>query len=74
MPKKMTAAQIKKAWMKAMADLACGRRSEECVRAFDRLTSDMLATKRITIDEFMAAQTVIGAAYLASRQIAKHLA
>ena len=59
----MKTVSVKATWEWALGDLALGRRSEECVRAFDRLTNDVFRTDLITLDEFMAAQTVIGAAY-----------
>lgn len=58
-------------WEWAMADLALGGRSTECVRAFDGLTNDMFRAKLIDFDEFLAAQTVIGAAYAGAAQLAK---
>lgn len=59
----------RQAWEWALGDLALGRRREECVRAFDRLTNDMLRTDGVTMDEFIAAQTVIGAAHAAAAQL-----
>lgn len=59
----------KQAWKFLLADLAKGRRSIECVREFDSLTGDMLAAKKIDFDEFLAAQTVIAAAYAGARAL-----
>lgn len=59
----------KATWKWALGDLALGRRSTEAVRAFDGLTNDMLHANRITLHEFAAAQTVIGAAYAAAAQL-----
>ena len=61
----------KKTWEWALGDLAHGRRSAKCVRAFDQLTNDMLRTDRISMDEFITAQTVIGAAYAGAAQLAR---
>ena len=60
---------VRQTWDWALGDLALGPRSEKCVRAFDRLTNDMLRGNHITMDEFLAAQTVIGAAYAGATQI-----
>lgn len=56
-------------WEWALGDLAQGRRSTECVRAFDRFTNDMLYRNLITMDEFVATQTVIGVAYAGAAQM-----
>lgn len=66
--KKMSA---KATWEWALADISCGRRSRECVKSFDRFTNDMLAANEITLDQFIAAQTAIAAAYVAAKQIQK---
>lgn len=61
----------KATWKWALGDLALGGRSTECVRAFDGLTNDMFRAKLIDFDEFLAAQTVIGASYAGAAQLAK---
>lgn len=61
----------KQTWEWALGDLALGRRSLECVRAFDGLTNDLLYGKHISMDEFVAAQTVIGAAYAGAKALAR---
>lgn len=58
----------KAVWQQALGDLALGGRSTECVRAFDGLTNDMFRASLIDFDEFLSAQTVIGAAYAGATQ------
>jgi hypothetical protein len=66
--KKMSA---KATWEWALADIACGRRSEKCVKAFEGFTNDMFAANKITLDQFITAQTAISAANAAAKQIEK---
>lgn len=56
---KRQATKVRKFWDKALADIACGGRGSAVVREFDRFTGDMLYRNLITMDEFVAAQTVI---------------
>lgn len=56
-------------WQHALADLAKGGRGTQVVREFDSFTGDMLAAKKIDFDEFLAAQTVIAAAYSGARAL-----
>lgn len=68
---KRQATKVRKFWDKALADIARGGRGSAVVREFDSFTGDMLYRNLITMDEFVAAQTVIGVALRGATQIDK---
>lgn len=63
----MTKAQIKKTWIECLGSIGNGRRGADCVKEFDRFTSDMYGAGRINFDEFLGAQHIIAAGYAAAR-------
>ena len=62
-------ANIRTEWALLLANL--GGRKLEAVREFDAFTNDMIAGGHISIDEFVSAQAVIGAALAGGRAMAR---
>lgn len=58
----------RKVWEESLADISRGGRRLAAVEGFDAFTGDMLRADLITLDEFVATQTVIAAALAGARQ------